>query len=60
MAFSVKPWSRSKKDQHLLQNNSKNIAIRKFSTLEVQTLYEVIQENIKVVKQLFKNENEDT
>ncbi len=60
MAFNVKPLSRSKKDQHLLQNNSKNIAIRKFSTLELQTLYEVIQENIKVVKQLFKNENEDT
>ena len=55
MTFSVQPLSCSKKDQHLLQNNGKNIVIRKLSTLEVQILYEVIQENIKVVKQLFTN-----
>jgi len=56
MNFNTSRELSAKNNQYLLDNHSTGLAIKKLSILELQALYEAIQDNIKVVNAVFGSE----
>lgn len=59
MNANIQSRSIFKRDQYVLWNNEKNLVIKKPSILEMDILYEAIQENIKTVNDLFTCTNKN-